>query len=269
MLEQSGSEPLRASALRQLLDLGFPFTLGEQGPFVARGIPAVTLTTVPRRPVPGLRRHPAQRRAPGRARPRDAESRRLARRRARADPGDDELRLSRHADRPRLGDRVRAADGAVAVPRSAPSTSSPAAAAGRIALAPRRAACAAACCSGDTPALLLFVAARLGAFPDGEPRPLPPDAGVYEPSPVVLGVLGALLVAGWLIGRERLIPRRAGDARGDARRPHGRAPRARPRRARRRRDEPVLPRLPAALAVRLALAAPGARREPASFAARC
>ena len=32
--------------LRQLLDLGFPFTLGEQGPFVARGIPAVTLTTL-------------------------------------------------------------------------------------------------------------------------------------------------------------------------------------------------------------------------------
>ena len=28
--------------------------------------------------------------------------------------------------------------------------------------------------------LLLFVAARLGAFPEGEPRPLPPDAGVYS-----------------------------------------------------------------------------------------
>jgi hypothetical protein len=57
--------------------------------------------------------------------------------------------------------------------------------------------------------LLLYVAARLGAFPEGEPRPLPPDAGVYEPSPVVFGVLAALLVIGWLIGRERLIPRRA------------------------------------------------------------
>ena len=47
MLEQTGSEPVRDSALRQLLDLGFPFTLDEQGPFVARGIPAVTLTTLP------------------------------------------------------------------------------------------------------------------------------------------------------------------------------------------------------------------------------
>jgi hypothetical protein len=55
---------------------------------------------------------------------------------------------------------------------------------------------------------LLFAAARLGAFPEGEPRPLPPGADVYDPSPVVLGVVGALLVAGWLVARERLIPRR-------------------------------------------------------------
>ena len=46
-LEQSGTEPSHDRALRQLLDLGFPFTLGEQGPFVTRGIPALTLTTLP------------------------------------------------------------------------------------------------------------------------------------------------------------------------------------------------------------------------------
>ena len=57
-------------------------------------------------------------------------------------------------------------------------------------------------------ALLLFVAAQLGAFPEGEARPLPPDAGVYQPSPVVLGVLGALLLVGWLVVRQPLIPRR-------------------------------------------------------------
>jgi hypothetical protein len=34
----------------QLVDLAFPFTLYEQGPFVARGIPAVTLTTAGERP---------------------------------------------------------------------------------------------------------------------------------------------------------------------------------------------------------------------------
>ena len=50
VLEQSSAPPRRASILDQLIDLGFPFTLGEQGPFVAHGIPAVTLTTGGERP---------------------------------------------------------------------------------------------------------------------------------------------------------------------------------------------------------------------------
>ena len=55
---------------------------------------------------------------------------------------------------------------------------------------------------------LVFVAALLGAFPSGEARPLPPDQGLYTPSPVVLGILGVLLFVGWLVVRERLLPRR-------------------------------------------------------------
>ena len=43
--EQGGQAAQRPSVLAQLIDLGFPFTLGEQGPFVARGVPAVTVTT--------------------------------------------------------------------------------------------------------------------------------------------------------------------------------------------------------------------------------
>jgi hypothetical protein len=50
VLEQTTQSPRRASLLGQLIDLGFPFTLYEQGPFVARGIPAVTLTTAGERP---------------------------------------------------------------------------------------------------------------------------------------------------------------------------------------------------------------------------
>jgi hypothetical protein len=38
------------SALAQIVDLAFPFTLHEHGPFVARGTPAVTLTTGGERP---------------------------------------------------------------------------------------------------------------------------------------------------------------------------------------------------------------------------
>jgi len=41
---ETGVAPERPNGFAQLIDLAFPFTLHEQGPFVARGIPAVTLT---------------------------------------------------------------------------------------------------------------------------------------------------------------------------------------------------------------------------------
>ena len=52
--EQTGSRPARPSALRQLLDLAFPFSLYEQAPFVGRGIPAVTITSSGDRPAPAF-----------------------------------------------------------------------------------------------------------------------------------------------------------------------------------------------------------------------
>ncbi|HUQ22724.1 MAG TPA: M28 family peptidase [Gaiellaceae bacterium] len=206
VLEQSGREPLRASALRQLLDLGFPFTLGEQGPFVARGIPAVTLTTLPDGPGQGF----------------------------------DDTRLSGA----RVGELGRAAQNLVgsldAGLELTQGTTSYIYLGTRIvrgwaielvllaALLPfaigsidlfarcrrRRIPLGPAARSLRTrlvfwayAGLLIFVAAKLGAFPEGEPRPLPPDAGIYQPSAVVLGVIGALLAAGWLVSRESLIPR--------------------------------------------------------------
>jgi hypothetical protein len=51
---ETGRQPTRPSALRQLVDLGFPFNLYDQAPFVARGIPAVTLTAAPDRPLDGF-----------------------------------------------------------------------------------------------------------------------------------------------------------------------------------------------------------------------
>ena len=47
---ETGASPERPSGLAQLVDLGFPFALHEQGPFIARGIPAVTITTGGERP---------------------------------------------------------------------------------------------------------------------------------------------------------------------------------------------------------------------------
>lgn len=49
-LEQTGRSARHAGIVPQLLDLAFPFTLYEQGPFVARGVPALTLTTAGERP---------------------------------------------------------------------------------------------------------------------------------------------------------------------------------------------------------------------------
>jgi hypothetical protein len=42
---QIGRRPARPTLLRQLVDLGFPFSLYEQAPFITNGIGAVTLTT--------------------------------------------------------------------------------------------------------------------------------------------------------------------------------------------------------------------------------
>ncbi|HEX4520866.1 MAG TPA: M28 family peptidase [Gaiellaceae bacterium] len=52
--EQAGAPPDHVGFLGQLLDLAFPFTLYEQGPFVSRGIPAVTITTGGDRPPPAF-----------------------------------------------------------------------------------------------------------------------------------------------------------------------------------------------------------------------
>ena len=115
VLEQSGEEPAHASALRQLLDLGFPFTLGEQGPFVAHGVPALTLTTLPDAPSGdfGADRFSAERL--GGARSRSAESCRLARRRVGAGAGNNQLHLPGDADHPGLGNSAGAARSAAAV----------------------------------------------------------------------------------------------------------------------------------------------------------
>jgi hypothetical protein len=50
ILEQTGATVRRTAFFDQLVDLGFPYTLYEQGPFVAHGIPAVTITTAGERP---------------------------------------------------------------------------------------------------------------------------------------------------------------------------------------------------------------------------
>jgi hypothetical protein len=50
IFDQTRAAPGRTSVLGQLIDLGFPFSLYEQAPFVGRGVPAITLTTSGDRP---------------------------------------------------------------------------------------------------------------------------------------------------------------------------------------------------------------------------
>jgi hypothetical protein len=52
--EQTGAAPRHVSVLGQLIDLAFPYTLYEQGPFLAAGLPAVTITTGGDRPPPAF-----------------------------------------------------------------------------------------------------------------------------------------------------------------------------------------------------------------------
>ncbi|HUK95419.1 MAG TPA: M28 family peptidase [Gaiellaceae bacterium] len=54
VLDQTGRRPHRPSALAQLIDLAFPFTLNEQGPLLAHGFPALTLTSGGERPPTGF-----------------------------------------------------------------------------------------------------------------------------------------------------------------------------------------------------------------------
>jgi hypothetical protein len=59
LAEQLGQAPRHVGVFGQLVDLGFPYTLYEQGPFVGAGIPAVTITTGGDRPPAAFGDNPA------------------------------------------------------------------------------------------------------------------------------------------------------------------------------------------------------------------
>ncbi|MCP9486751.1 MAG: M28 family peptidase [Gaiellaceae bacterium MAG52_C11] len=208
ILEESGDEPRRPGALAQLLDLGFPFTLGEQGSLIARGIPGITLTTGDERPA-----------APFAEEPLNVE---------------------------RLGEVGRAAQNLLgsldAGIEIAQGTTSYVYLGRRLvrgwalelalfaALLPFLIATVdlfARCRRRRIPlgsaarslrsrlgfwayaGVLLLVGARLGLFPDAEPRPLPTHvAGALNPPAAGLAAVAVLLLGGWLVGRQRLLPQR-------------------------------------------------------------
>ncbi len=215
VLEESGDEPERPGALRQLLHLGFPVGFGEQAPFVARGISAVTLSGQGERAAATFE-----------------------------ETGD---RLAETAAVARLGELGRATQGLVgsldAALELGPSNTSYLYLDERIVrgwavqlvlvclLVPflvgaidlfarlrRRRVPLSPAVRGLRSRLgfwafvgvLIVLATLVGLLPSGPERPIAPDSEAAGDWPIPgLAVIGVLAALGWLVARERLLPRRA------------------------------------------------------------
>lgn len=211
ILEQTGQEPRRATAIRQLVDLGFPFALGEQGPFVARGIPAITMTTAGDRPADPFTDTP-ERLNVARLGELGRSAQALL---ASLDAGlelthgtSSYVYLGRRIVRGWAIELVLIASllpfliGSIDLFARCRRR--------RVPVLPAALALRSRLAFWLFGAALLVVASRIGLLPHGEGRPLPPGLDVARDwRPVALVLLGAPFAAAWLLVRERLIPRRA------------------------------------------------------------
>ncbi|MBA2332967.1 MAG: M28 family peptidase [Actinobacteria bacterium] len=206
ILEESGDEPRRPGMLAQLLDLGFPFTLGEQGPLIALGVPALTLTTGAERTMTPLSDEPL-----------DVERLGEVGRASQNLLGslDEGIELAQGTTSyVYLGRRLVRGWALQLVLFAALlpfliATIDLFARCRRLRIPLGRAIRSLRSRLGfwAYTGLLLVAGTSLGLFPDAEPRPLPPDAAaVLDPPTAGLVVLGVLSLGGWLVGRQRLIP---------------------------------------------------------------
>ncbi len=209
--ERTGTEPRRASAFGQLIDLAFPFSLYEQAPFVGRALPAVTLTSADERPpnpvndtVDGLT--PRRIGQAGGV----TEAVFAALEEGVALPGSSATYVY-------LGPRIIRGWAIKLVLIAALLPFLLAAVDLFARCRRRRIPLAPAFRSYRTRTAFWFwvgaafgVLALLGAWGDGAPRPPSPDTDFAGDVPVlVFGFFGALAVAGWLVARDRLLPRRS------------------------------------------------------------
>jgi peptidase M28-like protein len=208
---QTGRQPGRPGILQQLIDLGFPFSLHEQAPFVARGVAAVTLTTVADKPGDPLADSKGKLRA-------------------------DRLGQVGRASQDLLGtldEGVEFAQGtssylylgsrlirgwavelvliACLLPFLATAVDLFARCRRRrIALAPALRSYRSRLAFWALAVGLFELFGLLGAWPDGAPRPIAPGSDVAHDWPAKsLLALALLVLIGWLVARDRLIPRRA------------------------------------------------------------
>lgn len=213
--EQVGIAPSLPSALTQLVDLGLPFAAGEQGPFLARGLAAITITTSeksdpavpagdPDTPLSVQRLGQLGRATEALAGSLDASV-------GGAFRTPDSLFFR---DRVASGWAVRLTLVLCVVPfalgvfdfllrcrrRALP-------------LAPAFRALRARFLFWLYGGLLVWIGALTGVFPTGAAFPLPPFTSLVTDIPVAgLTVLGVALVLGWLVGRRHLIPAQPAEA---------------------------------------------------------
>ncbi|MFL6067295.1 MAG: M28 family metallopeptidase [Gaiellaceae bacterium] len=210
ILEQTGARPVRASLAGQLLDLGFPITFREQGPFVARGVPAITITTTGERPPDAFT-----------DRPHALDGTRLASlgRATQQLLGslDQGVELTQgttsfiwSGGRIVRGWAVELLLGALVIPYAVAVVDLFAnCRRRRIALAPAARALQTRLQFWLFLGLVFYLFKALGAWPGGPARPPAPASAEAGDWPVAaLLLFGAIGLAGWLVGRQRLVPRR-------------------------------------------------------------
>ena len=206
---QTGRMPARDSILRQLVDLGFPYSLYEQAPFIAHGTGAITLTTAPDNPPDPVGDVPQRLRV---------DKLNQVGRSAQDLLGtlDEGLEFAQGTSSyVYLGSRlirgwaielvliacllpflVTAVDLFARCRRR------------RIPIAPALRALRSRLGFWAWVLVLFELFGLLGAWPDGAPRPLSPRSEAATNWPVgMLFILGLLAVAGWFVTRERLLPR--------------------------------------------------------------
>lgn len=208
--KESGRPSRRPSALQQLVDLAYPFSLTEQAPFVGRGIPAVTLTTVGDRPPATF----------GDTADRLNSVRMLEVGRAAQDVVaslDQGLELAQGTSSyVYLGSRlvrgwaIQLVLVAMLLPFLATAVDLFARCRRRrIRLAPALRSYRSRLCFWIWTGVVFGLFALVGVWPDGARAPISPDSSAAGNWPVLgLAGLGVLMGLGWLVARARLLPRR-------------------------------------------------------------
>jgi len=208
---QTGRAPSRPGALRQLIDLGFPFSLYEQAPFLAHGIAAITLTTAGDNPPDPVSDTKDRLRADKLAQVGRAAQDALG-------TLDEGLEFAQGTSTYLyLGSRlirgwaIELVLIACLLPFLATAVDLFARCRRRhIALAPALRAYRSRLAFWAWVIGLFELFRLLGAWPQGVARPIPPSSPLAHdwPAKALLG-LAVLALLGWLISRERLLPRRA------------------------------------------------------------